>query len=116
MNEPASPRWAPAVNGSTWIVTIGSSAASTRRDSWCRITSGPADPPAEHGLVEHDGQLRRRHAGHWVVALPDGDAVVLPAAGRPIFTTLVAVRRRWAPLMNAELVQVAGRDALHTAG
>jgi hypothetical protein len=52
----------------------------------------------------------------WVVALPDGDAVVLPTDAPAIYTTLPDVRRRWAPLMRAELVQVAGRDALHTAG
>lgn len=58
----------------------------------------------------------------WVLALPDGAAVLLPTdegalAGppRPILTTLPNVRRRWARLMEAELVQVAGREALHTA-
>ncbi len=54
----------------------------------------------------------------WVVALPDGAAVLLPADGHdihPMFTTLVNVRNRWARLMRAELVQVAGRDALHMA-
>jgi hypothetical protein len=54
----------------------------------------------------------------WVLALPDGGAILVPIdepGGRPIVTTLENVRRRWAPLMEAELVQVAGRQALRLA-
>ncbi len=54
----------------------------------------------------------------WVIALPDGDAVLMPLDGpdrRPILTTLRGVRRRWARLLGADLVQVAGREALHLA-
>jgi hypothetical protein len=58
----------------------------------------------------------------WVVALPDGTAVLLPTTGsagqpaNPVLTTLRNVRRRWARLLEAELVQVAGREALHLTG
>jgi hypothetical protein len=54
----------------------------------------------------------------WVIALPEGAAVVLPVDGpdkRPILTTLRGVRRRWARQLGATLVQVAGREALHLA-
>jgi hypothetical protein len=62
------------------------------------------------------------HVAAWVIALPDGAAVLLPTGGltgqpvSPVLTTLRSVRRRWARLMEAELVQVAGREALHLAG
>src|SRR4029453_15913541 len=54
----------------------------------------------------------------WVFALPNGDALLVPIAisgGRPLLTTLANVRRRWAALMEAELVQVAGRRSLRLA-
>jgi hypothetical protein len=60
------------------------------------------------------------HVAAWVVALPDDAAVILPIDGtgspaRPVMTTLQNVRRRWCRLLEAELVQVAGRQALHLA-
>lgn len=54
----------------------------------------------------------------WAVAMPDGSAVVVPldpADNRPILTTLRGVRRRWAPLLDATLVKVAGRETLPRA-
>ena len=54
----------------------------------------------------------------WVVLLPHGDAILLPTDdphGHSIRTTLDNVRRRWVDLMDAELVQVAGRRALNLA-
>jgi hypothetical protein len=54
----------------------------------------------------------------WVLVLPNGDALLVFAdqpAARPVVTTLSSVRRRWADLMDAELVQVAGRRALRLA-
>ena len=54
----------------------------------------------------------------WVIALPDGGAVLLPVDGpdkRPILTTLRGVRRRWARALGAKLVRVTGREALHLA-
>jgi hypothetical protein len=54
----------------------------------------------------------------WVLALPGGDALLMPIGspgGRPVLTTLGNVRRRWAALMEAELVQVAGRRSLRLA-
>jgi hypothetical protein len=54
----------------------------------------------------------------WVFALPSGDALMVPIAtpgGRPLLTTLANIRRRWAALMEAELVQVAGRRSLRLA-
>ena len=50
--------------------------------------------------------------------MPDGSAVVVPldpADNRPILTTLRGVRRRWAPLLDATLVKVAGRETLPRA-
>lgn len=65
------------------------------------------------------GPAATGHVTAWVVALPDGAAVLLPTTGgaqaRPILTTMHQIRRRWSRLMDAELVQVAGRQALHTA-
>jgi hypothetical protein len=71
--------------------------------------------PGVFGLYRRGDDLSPGEVVAWVVALPDGNAVVLPDRGHPVFTSLAEVRRRWAPLMGAELVQVAGRDALHTA-
>jgi hypothetical protein len=71
--------------------------------------------PGLFGLYRRGDDMRPGEVVAWVVALPDGNAVVLPDRAQPIFTSLLEVRRRWAPLMGAELVQVAGRDALHTA-
>jgi hypothetical protein len=54
----------------------------------------------------------------WVVALPEGGAVLLPVDGpdrRPILTTLRGVRRRWARALGAKLVRVTGREALNLA-
>ena len=54
----------------------------------------------------------------WVVALPEGGAVLLPVGGpdnRPILTTLRGVRRRWARALGAKLVRVTGREALNLA-
>ena len=54
----------------------------------------------------------------WTVALPDGSAVVVPLDPhdkRPILTTLRGVRRRWAPMLHATLVQVSGRETLRPA-
>jgi hypothetical protein len=54
----------------------------------------------------------------WVLVLPDGGAILVPVdepGGRPIVTTLDNVRRRWTRLMDAELVQVAGRRSLRLA-
>jgi len=54
----------------------------------------------------------------WAVALPDGAAVVVPldpADKRPILTTLRGVRRRWAPMLDAILVKVTGRETLNPA-
>lgn len=58
----------------------------------------------------------------WVLALPDGAAVLLPTtrddeqAARPVHTTVRNIRRRWARLFEADLVQVCGPEALHLAG
>jgi len=71
--------------------------------------------PGLFGLYRRGDDMQPGEVVAWVVALPDGNAVVLPDRAQPIFTSLLEVRRRWAPLMGAELVQVAGRDALHTA-
>jgi hypothetical protein len=54
----------------------------------------------------------------WVVALPDGGAVILSDAGdgpAPIVTTMDNVRRRWTKLMDAELVRVARRPPVRLA-
>lgn len=79
---------------------------------------------ALYHLGEGDSPIRDSpgHIAAWVIALPDGAAVLLPTAGgpgrpvSPVLTTLRNVRRRWARLMEAELVQVAGREAAHLAG
>ncbi|GLH95878.1 hypothetical protein [Phytohabitans aurantiacus] len=52
----------------------------------------------------------------WLLVLPDGNAILQPTEGtpaRPILTTLHSVRRRWIRLLDAELVQVVGRQAQH---
>ena len=54
----------------------------------------------------------------WLVALPDGGAFLLPVDGagaRPITTTMANVRRRWVNVLEAELVQVVGRQPVHLA-
>lgn len=54
----------------------------------------------------------------WVLVLPDGSAIVLPADGRAgpsIRTTLADVRRRWVRAFRAELVEVAGREVVRRA-
>jgi hypothetical protein len=91
--------------------------------------SAAAGWPSQLGLLlvdEEPGALalyRRDDEGTgrvvaWVLALPNGDALLVFAdepGGRPIVTTLASVRRRWADLMDAELVRVAGRKALGLA-
>jgi hypothetical protein len=75
--------------------------------------------PTLVGLYRDASGTERGRLVAWVVALPGGDAVVLPVDGpdkRPVLTTLRGVRRRWARLLGATLVQVAGREALHLAG
>ena len=54
----------------------------------------------------------------WVVALPEGGAVLLPVDGpdrRSVLTTLRGIRRRWSRALGAKLVRVTGREALHLA-
>ncbi|HEU4421280.1 MAG TPA: hypothetical protein VFR67_01935 [Pilimelia sp.] len=92
-------------------------------------TAGVADWPNQLGLLLVDDEpavlaLYRRDEGDtgevvaWVVVLPHGDVILLPTDdpdGHSIRTTLSSVRRRWTNLMDAELVQVAGRPALKLA-
>lgn len=54
----------------------------------------------------------------WVLALPNGDAVLVPlatAATAPIVTTMDNVCARWARLLDAELAPVPPRYSLHLA-
>jgi hypothetical protein len=75
------------------------------------------EEPATLALYRRDDDGTGRVVA-WVVAMPNGDALRMPAdqpGGRPVYTTLANIRRRWADLMDAELVQVAGRQALSLA-
>jgi len=75
------------------------------------------DEPAVLALYRRDDD----HSGDvvaWVFVLPGGEAILLPtedSRGRSVRTTLENVRHRWADLMDAELVQVAGRRTLNLA-
>ena len=74
------------------------------------------EKPTLLALYERDESGGRIAA--WVIALPDGAAVLLSARdahASPLRTTLANIRSRWAPLLDAELVQVIGRDAVHLA-
>ncbi|MEV7229463.1 MULTISPECIES: hypothetical protein [Polymorphospora] len=77
------------------------------------------EKPSLYALYDRGGMDDPGRVAAWVVALPDGAAVLLPTEdgpqARPILTTLHQVRRRWSRLLQAELVQVAGRRAQHLA-
>jgi hypothetical protein len=89
-------------------------------------TAGVANWPNPLGLllVENEPAVlalyRREDDGTgdvvaWVVSFPNGEAILLPTEdphGHSIRTTLESVRLRWADLLDAELVQVAGRRAI----
>lgn len=52
----------------------------------------------------------------WVMALPNGDAVLLSleqAGTAPFLTTMDNVRRRWTALLDAELAPVTPRHSRH---
>ncbi|WP_213453614.1 hypothetical protein [Rhizomonospora bruguierae] len=74
------------------------------------------EKPAQYALYRRADVGARVVA--WVFVLPDGSAVLLPTepvGSRPILTTMDSVRRRWVRLMEAELVQVVGRQPLYMA-
>lgn len=52
---------------------------------------------------------------HWVVALPDGRAIIMPRSGRNdiVFADgLARVAQWWAPLRNARLVSVVAEQRI----
>ena len=80
------------------------------------------EKPSLFALYHRGGYDSVDQIAAWVIALPDGAAVLVPVgeggdrSASPILTTLRSVRRRWVRLLGAELVQVTGREALHLAG
>jgi hypothetical protein len=76
------------------------------------------EKPAQYALYRRGDAQARGHVVAWLFVLPDGSAVLLPtepAGARPILTTMASVRRRWVHVMEAELVQVVGRQPLNMA-
>lgn len=64
--------------------------------------------PAIYGLDDPDDRLQS-----WVFALPDGQALIVPAEGEAtglIHTSLDRLVRRWAPLRGADLVLVTAES------
>lgn len=54
----------------------------------------------------------------WVMVPSEAEALLVfvdRPDERPVLTTLASVRRRWAPLLDAELVEVAGPRTLRRA-
>lgn len=71
------------------------------------------EKPSVFALYRRGDRETAGQVAGWLFVVPGGDAVLLPTEGtpaRPILTTLRSVRRRWLRLLEAELVQVVGRQ------